>query len=185
MASRFTQKRQQLLALVAIILLALMLLLVVGLRAGLFRLGHTASSQSSTGGSSGVSSSFSSGAIADEGVPDAVDTSSGYQAIYGGQVTAGQTTGGQTGGGTGTGTGGSASVGVLPTNQQPGSGTTNTAAGGQNGGSQGGQTLGGGGTREGIATPELPSALLFVLGLISVAGVAWLFARRRNALGHS
>src|SRR5262245_12751441 len=51
MASRFTQRRQRLLALAAIILLALvLLLLVVGLRGGLFRLGQSASPQGSTGG---------------------------------------------------------------------------------------------------------------------------------------
>lgn len=193
MASRFTQRRQRLLALAAIILLALVLLLVVGLRGGLFRLGQSASSQGSTGGGSSLASGFSAGASVETGVPDALGAGNGYQAIYSGQTTSGQPAGGQTGAGTS----GSPSVGDqpgsptasvdTPPSQQVGSGTTSSGAytGPEGGGAEGSPTLGGGQTSEGIATPELPSALLFVLGLTSVAGVAWLFARRRNALDHS
>jgi len=195
MASRFTQRRQRLLALAAIILLALvLLLLVVGLRGGLFRLGQSASPQGSTGGGgSSLAGGFSAGASVETGVPDALGAGSGYQAIYSGQTTSGQPAGGQTG----VGTSGGSSVGDqhssptasidTPPSQQVGSGTTSGAAytGPEGGGAEGSPTVGGGQTSEGIATPELPSALLFVLGLTSVAGVAWLFARRRNALGHS
>ncbi|HKA09404.1 MAG TPA: hypothetical protein VKI99_02935 [Candidatus Dormibacteraeota bacterium] len=190
MASRLSERRHQLLALAAIILLALVLLLVVGLRGGLFRLGE-ASSQGSTGGDgSSVTGGFSADASVGTGVPDTLDAGSGYQAIYSGQISSGQTAAGPTGGGTSGSTSAVAQPSGPQTTGSPGSGTSSAGTGDQSAGSGvgnpgGSPTLGGGQTSEGIATPELPSALLFVLGLISVAGVAWLFTRRRNALGHS
>ncbi|HKF18484.1 MAG TPA: hypothetical protein VKF14_15005 [Candidatus Dormibacteraeota bacterium] len=191
MASRLSQRRHQLLALAAIILLALVLLLVVGLRGGLFRLGESASSQGSTGGDgSSVAGGFSADASMGTGVPDTLDAGSGYQAIYSGQISSGQAAAGPTGGGTSGSTSAGAQQSGAQTSGSLGSGTSSAGTGDQSAGSGvgnpgGSPTLGGGQTSEGIATPELPSALLFVLGLISVAGVAWLFTRRRNALGHS
>lgn len=133
----------------------------------------------------------------------------------GGQTTAGKTANSQSTGGQTTGSpiSGAEPTGGNTTEVQPPGGQTTDGgiAGGQTAGAQtpGDQRIGGGTTggqtpgdqqiggdggwgdddgrpvSEGVATPELPSGLLVVIGLISLLGIGWLNARRRDAFNRT
>jgi hypothetical protein len=102
---------------------------------------------------------------------------SGQSSAGGGvQASADPPAGGQGAGGAQDGTGGQ--LGGDGSEGQ-GGGSGGQGGGGQ-GGSGGGQGSGGGGVRAGTATPELPSAVLVLVGLLPL-GLAVLWLRRRDA----
>lgn len=168
MLGSFKRRRYPLLALAAILIAALVLLLIKGAYAtGLLQPSTPEWEHGTTAPGSSVASLSNAVSNGETGVPGALGAGSGYQAINGRQTTGGHTTGGQTGSG-------------QPTTGQP---TDDPPIGGQGPGDQptGGGTTGGQ-ISEGVATPELPSSLLVVLGLILLLGVGWLNARRRDGL---
>ena len=178
MVGSFIRRRYPFLALVAILIAALALLLIAGARGiSQLQLGTPAWEHGTTGAGSSVADPSNAIGNGETDVPGALRAGSAYQAIDGSQTTGGYTTGGHTAGGqtpsgqptTGQNTGSETTgdppiCGQVPGDQPIGNGTT------------------GGQISEGIATPELPSGLLVVLGLILLLGVWWLNARRRNGL---
>ena len=185
MVGSFIRRRYPFLALVAILIAALALLLIAGARGiSQLQLGTPAWEHGTTGAGSSVADLSNAIGNGETDVPGALRAGSAYQAIDGSQTTGGYTTGSHT-------------TSAPPTTGQNtvGETTGDPPIGGQVPGGQvpGGQVPGGqvpddqpigtgttgGQTSEGIATPELPSSLLVVLGLILLRGVGWLNARRR------
>lgn len=183
MLGSFTRRRYPFLALAAILIVALTLLLIARAHGiSLLQPGTPAWEHGTTGAGYSVADLSSGVASGETDVPRSLRAGSGYQAIDSSQTTGGYTTGSHTTGSqnpsgqptTGQNTvgettgdppiGGQVPGGQVPDDQPIGSGTT------------------GGQTSEGIATPELPSSLLVVLGLILLLGVGWLNARRRYGL---
>ena len=115
-------------------------------------------------------------------------TSSPTTGAGGATTGTGQTTGTfQTTGtavGSGTSGGGQTNVVSQPVSYQGTGGSPSGGAGGQGGNGQGGNGQGGGSPQpgEGTTTPELPSAILMLLGLIPLLGAGFLLRRRRGAL---
>lgn len=180
MVGSFIRRRYPFLALAAILIVALALLLIARAHGiSLLQPGTPAWEHGTTGAGYSVADLSSPVGGGETDVPGSLRAGSGYQAIDSSQTTGGYTTGshttsappttGQNTVGETTGDppiggqvpGGQVPGGQVPDDQPIGTGTT------------------GGQTSEGIATPELPSSLLVVLGLILLLGVGWLNARRR------